>query len=465
MHTRKSLLTGLLIGALSATGADAQFRRGILSESTEITVYPVDLPALLLPAGNVQVEVRNASGASARIVERLNDLLGRQLGDNDSRLTVVDKGADIIVAVTLVDWKESRRNSTKYVSEQRQVGTRQVKDKNGNYKTEPIYEYGRNKPSVVIDASAGLRVEVRRGRSAPIADETVRHTLHEEHLADAGPPTRDAVEDMLIDNVVQKGAGRISPGRVATRVLLARSDEVDRLNGMAQNRRWNDWYNAVTALKPHSDKKRDSYRLHNLAVAHEAIAYESTSPEDWATRLNLASGLIQQALAQNPKEKYIIESEARIRGSASRYQQLTAMYREVKATAPPPPPPPAPKAAPTPAPSAPTTPAPPPSTAPTAKPTTTPAPPPAPKRTAPAPRPAQPDLEIATPPKASPRSATMTNRDVIDLRAAGLDDDNLLAAIADAKSVNFDLSPAGLKALLTAKVSNRVITAMRGRAK
>ena len=57
----------------------------------------------------------------------------------------------------------------------------------------------------------------------------------------------------------------------------------------------------------------------------------------------------------------------------------------------------------------------------------------------------------------------MTNKDVIDLRAAGLDDSNLIAAITAAKAVNFDLSPAGLKTLLTGKVSNAVITAMRGR--
>jgi hypothetical protein len=57
----------------------------------------------------------------------------------------------------------------------------------------------------------------------------------------------------------------------------------------------------------------------------------------------------------------------------------------------------------------------------------------------------------------------MTNGDVIDLRKAGLDDENLIAAIRDAGAVTFDLSPAGLKALLAAKVSNRVITAMRER--
>jgi hypothetical protein len=57
----------------------------------------------------------------------------------------------------------------------------------------------------------------------------------------------------------------------------------------------------------------------------------------------------------------------------------------------------------------------------------------------------------------------MTNQDVVDLRAAGLDDDNLIAAIKEAKGVKFDLSPAGLRSLLAGKVSNRVISAMRAR--
>jgi hypothetical protein len=422
MQKRNKVATLLIFSILFIATTEAQFRRGMFSESTEITLYPLDVPALLLPAGNVQLDVRNASGGSARIIDRLQDLLGRQLTDNDSRLAVVPKGADLVIAVTLIDWKESRRNSTKYVSETRQVGTKQVKDKNGNYKTEPVYEYGRNRPSVVIDASAGLRVEVRRARGAALADETVRHTLHEEHLADANPPSRDAVEDALIDQIVQKGAARISPGRMPARVLLARSDEVDRLNGMAQNRRWQEWLAALGGLKPHSDRKRDAYRLHNLAVAHEAIAYEATTAEDWSSRLNLAGTLIKQASAQNPSEKYITESAERISASAGKYRQLADLYRTVGATA------------------------------------TT------PRRTE-ASAPSGNGPVSAASGSASPKPVTMTNQDVIDLRVAGLDDDNLIAAITDAKAVRFDLSAAGLKALLGGKVSNRVIAAMRSRAK
>ena len=57
----------------------------------------------------------------------------------------------------------------------------------------------------------------------------------------------------------------------------------------------------------------------------------------------------------------------------------------------------------------------------------------------------------------------MTNAEVIDLRKAGLDDENLVAAIKEAPSAQFDLSPAALKALLAAKISNQVIAAMRTR--
>jgi hypothetical protein len=182
---------------------------------------------------------------------------------------------------------------------------------------------------------------------------------------------------------------------------------------MAKSRRWQDWLDALEATKPHRDPKRDSYRIHNLAVANEAIAYEATALEEQSARLRLAARLISQALGQNPSEKYIVESQSRILKSVADYEQLAELHRQAKAM---------------------------PLTAPSSP-------------------------RVSAPAAPSPAvTAAMTNKDVIDLRAAGLDDDNLIAAIKDATTVNFDLSPTGLKALLTAKVSNRVITAMRAKA-
>jgi hypothetical protein len=420
---RRVLTAAVAALLLTVVPAAGQFRRGILGESSEIRLTPIVPPVTLLPAGSVELQVRNSSTAPARIVERIRELLARQLTDNDTRLSVVDGGGDLVVVATLTEWAESRRSSTKYVSEQRQIGTRQVTDKNGKVKHEPIYEYGHNEPSVVISGSAGVRLEARRrAGGAPLADETVRHGVQEEHLVRDGPPSRDAIEDQLIDNAVRKAAGRVSPGREPVRVLLARSDDVDRLNALAQGRRWREWLDALTALKPHRDPKKDSYRLHNIAVANEAIAYEAVEVEEQAARLREASRYVMQAGQQNPDEKYIAESQARIHTAGQNYTQLAALYEEARLTS-----------------------VTPPSSSRAASPGT--------RAGAPA----------APPAAAAQAGAAMTNKDVIDLRAAGLDDDNLIASIKDAKAVNFDLSPAGLKGLLGAKVSNRVITAMRAR--
>ena len=421
MNIRAGLLC---LAAAMAAGVhmEAQFRRGLFSEATEITLYPHEPPALLLPAGSIQVEVRNASGATARIVERIESRMQRQLPENDSRLQVAPAGGNVVVVATLTEWNEARRNSTKYVAETRQVGTRQVTDKSGKTRSEPVYEYGRNRPSVVINATAAMRLEVRQGRGGALAEEIARHTIQEEYLLEAGPPSREEIEDQLIDRIVQKAAGRISPGRSAVRVMLARSDEVDKLNTLAQNRKWDEWVGALETLKPHSNRSRDAYRLHNLAVAHEALAYEATTIEDWAARLRQASSLISRASAQNPKERYITEAVERITRSEGAYRKLAELYQAIGLTEVP-----------------------------------------AFRGNASA---AARDAVTGAAAGGTANASTpseMTNRDVIDLRAAGLDEDNLVAAIADAKAVRFDLSPAALKALLEANVSNRVIAAMRAR--
>jgi hypothetical protein len=229
-------------------------------------------------------------------------------------------------------------------------------------------------------------------------------------------PSHEDVEDRLLDGVVRRAAGRVSPGRTAVSVMLARSDDVDELNGLAEQRRWLEWLSALETVRPHKDARRDAYRLHNLAVAHEAIADASSSVEDWRTRLTLAQNLAAQAAQKHPTEEYIVKAQARIAQSVEAYQRLAAMFAEA-------------------------------GTAPAPSPGVT------PRATA----------ARATPAASAAPAAPMSNQDVLDLRAAGLDDANLVAAVSEAKAVQFDLSPAGLKALLAGKVSNAVIAAMCAR--
>jgi len=423
MTTATRLFVALSIFALTGIDAGAQFRRGMLGESTEINLFPATPPALLLPAGSFLVDVKNQSTGPSRLLTRLDDAITRQMSENDSRLHIAEAKPELQVVATLTEWTLSRRRGTRYVSEQRQIGTKQVTDKNGKTKTEPVYEYGHNEPTVIDEGAAAVRVEVRKG-SQVLADETARITYFEDRLAKEGPQSPSDAEDAMVDRSASKAAGLVTPMRESVKVMLARSDDVDKLNDLARSRKWNEWRAALQETRPHKDLKKDAYRLHNIGVANEALAYESASDDETLKLLEDAASFVQKAIDGKKDEKYFNEAFLRITNSSLGYARLRTMRASIglRQTAAAPEPPPAAKSAA--------------GAKPAAKGAATPAP---------------------------AAAAAMTNADVIDLRKAGLDDDNLIAAIKDAHAVAFDLTPAGLKTLLGAKITNKVITAMRER--
>ena len=421
MNSASRLFIVLTLIALAGIDAGAQFRRGMLGESTEINLFPATPPTLLLPAGSFQVDVKNQSTGPSRLLSRLDEAITRQMAENDSRLRIAEGKPELQVVATLTEWTLNRRRGTRYVSETRQIGTKQVTGKDGKTKSEPVYEYGRNKPTVIDEGAASVRLEVRKG-SQVLADETARITYLEDRLAEEGVQSPSEAEDAMLDRSASKAAGLVTPARESVRVMLARSDDVDKLNALARSRKWNEWRAALQETRPHKDPKKDAYRLHNIGVAHEALAYESTSDDETLKLLEDAASFVRKAADSKKDEKYFNEALQRISNRSLAYTRLRTMHASVamrKTSAPPEP-------------------------APAAKPAAT--------GTKPAAK------SAAAAPAAA---AVMTNADVIDLRKAGLDDDNLIAAIKDAHAVAFDLTPAGLKGLLGAKITNRVISAMR----
>ncbi|MEP6782831.1 MAG: hypothetical protein ABI983_04115 [Acidobacteriota bacterium] len=417
MRLLPRLAVALAVFALSDAHSAAQFRRGMMGETVEINLFPAIPPSLLLPAGSFQVEVKNQSTGPSRILSRMDEAITKQLSENDSRLRVAEGKPELQVVATLTEWTLSRRHGTRYVSEQRQIGTKQVKDSKGNYKTEPVYEYGHNKPTTIDDGAAAVHLEVRRGTQV-LADETTRFTYHEDRLVDEGPPSTSDVEDTMIDRTAQRAAGLVTPSREPVKVLLARSDEVDKLNDLARSRKWNEWRAALQETRPHRDPKKDAYRLHNIAVANEALSYEAANDDEALRLIQEAATMMQQAIAAKKDEKYFDEAFSRVSKNSLALTRLKTMraalgLRQTTAAA-------------------------------------------KPAATAPA-------EKVKLAPKSPTTTGPMTNADVIELRKAGLDDDNLIAAIKEAGATKFDLTPTGLKTLLTAKITNRVITVMRER--
>ena len=429
-HLRLAV-TVLAVASFAASftlAGEAQFNRGIMRDSDSVMLFPISQPEALLPTGTIRVDLKNASSAPSRIIDQLQSGLARQLAENDSRLRVSPQ-AQYVITATVTEWSIRRRTGSKYVSEKRQTGTHRVTDKKGNVSYEPTYEYGHNEPTLVHDGSATIRLEVvQQSTEARLEDITAHVTYFDETVRTQSPPTDDVVENAMVDHAISDAAGKLTPARRETKVLLARSDEVDQFNSLAHARKWNDLKTVLEKLPPHKDPKKDAYRLHNLAVAHEALGYEARDRANAHAELQEADMLLARAVAAKKDEKYFVESSERVASSLRALNWITEREMAIAAKYP----------------------------------ATT-------GRTA-APKEAPPKLAAASPTKTSkPATAKaedrMTNADVIDLVKAGLDDKLLIATIKEAKTVNFDLGPAGLRALLAAKVSNPVITAMRERAK
>ena len=318
------LVTVAAVFILAGSHADAQFRRGVPASATEINLFPVVPPALLLPAGSFHVEVRNLSTAPDLLLPRLDDAITTQMSDNDRRLEAVEGKGQMRVVATITEWAITRRHGTRFVPGVRLVGTEQARDGNGASTAELVYDYGRNKPKVVDNGAATVRVGVRRGTEV-IADETARITYQSDRLVEEAALSVTEIENALIDRAAQRSAGLVTAAREPVKVLLARSDEVDRLNDLAVNRWWNEWRAALQATGPHRDPKRDAYRLHNLAVAVEAMAYEAATVDDTHRLLQEAAGLVQQAIAARKDEKLFAESFSRISNNSLGYARLKTM--------------------------------------------------------------------------------------------------------------------------------------------
>jgi hypothetical protein len=144
-------VTVAAVFVLAGTHADAQFRRSLPASTTEINLFPVVAPALLLPAGSFHVEVKNLSNAPDRLLSRLDDAITTQMSDNDRRLDAVESSGQLRVVATITEWTHSRRHGKRFVPGYRQIGIDSVStgDGSGATREEAVYDYGKNKPNVI----------------------------------------------------------------------------------------------------------------------------------------------------------------------------------------------------------------------------------------------------------------------------------------------------------------------------
>jgi tetratricopeptide (TPR) repeat protein len=217
-----------------------------------------------------------------------------------------------------------------------------------------------------------------------------------------GPPTPAELRSRLIIDAVQQVAEHVVDTDENVDVLLARKDgpleegDKDALTGL-----WERALETYETAPPFPKPEDDAYRLYDIGVAYEALAYQAEDQKAAMKYLDQAAINYGKAIDAKPDEKYFVEPQKRIETAIAHYKELDLEKQRAAAK---------------------------------------------------------------TEDAGIPKAQGLTDAQVITMLKSGIDESAVLQAIRGASAVNFDLTPAGQKALTAGGVSPRVLAEMKTQA-
>jgi cell division septation protein DedD len=245
------------------------------------------------------------------------------------------------------------------------------------------------------------------------------------------PPTAAELHNRLIQDAAEQIASHLVVTTEHLDVLLAKGGGLDEANKLAEEKLWTRALEQLETMTPFPQKEEDAYRLYNIGVMNEALAYDAEDVKKARTYLQEASIDYGKAIDAKPTEKYFLQPQTRIDTALAHYKTIGEQATVAKA---------APVKVEVSAP-APATPA----TTPVSK----------PAASSPSPK----------PPAASAPANALTNDQVIAMVQAKLDQANILDNIRHAGAVSFDLSVDGQVNLSKNGVNGQILMAMKQRAR
>jgi hypothetical protein len=231
---------------------------------------------------------------------------------------------------------------------------------------------------------------------------TFGHMKGGQKSEDSNPPTPSELRSRLIMDAVQQIAEHLVDSDEKIEVLLAqKAGPLDEGNKAAQAGLWERALETYETATPFPKPEDDAYRLYNVGVAYEALAYSASDEKMTMKYLDQAAINYGKAIDAKPSEKYFVDPQKRIETAIAHYKELD--QEQARAA-----------------------------------------------------------RETANPAPASPRA--LTNTQIIAMVKSGVDDATIIQTIHGAGAVSFDLSPAGQHDLTSNGVSAGVLSAMKTQA-
>src|SRR6202044_3595397 len=106
---------------------------------------------------------------------------------------------------------------------------------------------------------------------------------------------------------------------------------MDEATNRAEEKLWTRALEQLETMTPFPQKEDDAYRLYNLGVVNEALAYESEDVKKARTYLQEASIDYGKAIDAKPTEKNFLQPQTRIDTALAHYKILGDQATAAKA--------------------------------------------------------------------------------------------------------------------------------------
>ena len=445
------------------------FGAAVISSKKKVVLHRKLPAAIHLTDTTFTVKTTARDKAQADVAQSLSEILETELLKNDSRLHVEKSSPELLISCTVTHFEIPPPQSFTRNEVVLEKG-HSLEEPRRYYKVtgvlEVAYQVKDARSGRVLDSdnlSTKYAKDFEQG-SNQTADQSLqskvmdpfKRVVGKKTEESSGPPTPIDLRQTLIHQIVSQIAMTLVNTDENVEVYLARG-KLDGANKLAESGLWSRDLEALETMPALKTPKDDAYRLYNIGVAYEALAYQADDRTAAKKFIEQAAINYGKAIDRKPEEKLFLEPQNRIETAAAYYRRLEQRREGVtqavlaEATE--------------------TTPVPPSSKSASDAGATQPA------------KSADANLKAKTPNSATAKKTTapaqpitnallrqkepnvaLTNAKVIEMFKSGVDEENIVATIRQAPAVQFDVSPDGQIELAKNGVKGKIVTAMRERA-
>ena len=471
--SRTAFLVSLLVVSFTPVCVRAQ---GFGTVSKKKIDLHRKLPAAIhLPGNALKIQVASRSPESAEMANKISDILQAQLQKYDTNLRMDPDHPDAIVTCTITSYSmPPAQMITRNIPTTKKVGksyvevqephrfydvkgsldlTYQAKDAHSGKTLDSDIVNEKYAQEFAVDSDTSASSQSTLSQSVSIFKKGMQKVSKKNEEAAPTVPTSTELQDLLAHHASDRIAARLVNTNETVEVLLARG-KLDDANKMADAGLWTRMLETLEQMTPFPNKEDDAYRLYNIGVAYEALGYQADDAVSAKRFFDQAAISYGKAIDDKPSEKYFLEPQNRIETSLAHYRKLEQQPVEAHKK----------------------------SDAATTKEA-------ADKETETSDAEAKPtgaksrgiagrkggvtnasekeklstsgDSETKI---AQASSGALNNDQIIKLYKAGMDEDNLIATISEARTTNFDVSVDGQMQLVTAGIKGKLLTAIRRKA-